>query len=365
MKGEKYILKNISEGVLMIGVDMNTPGGMASVAKSYAEFFDELNYISSWKIGSKFLKLQTAIFGFINVLFQLIVNGKLKIIHLHVAADASFKRKSIFVSLGKLFNKKIILHMHAADFVEYYEQRADKVWVNKIINKCDKLIVLSNSWREYFLTIGIDNDKIYVLNNIIPFPKIKNKRLKSDRLNLLFLGEIGKRKGVYDLLDVLYDDINYYSDKIFLRIGGNLEEEKIQNYIHKKKLSDFVSFEGWIKGNEKVDILNWEDIFILPSYNEGLPISILESMSYGRPIISTNVGGIPEVVIDKLNGLLVTPGEKKEIDLALKYFINNPDKVKEFGDKSLEIVQSYYPTNVFKSLNTIYLNLLETDKIGV
>ena len=74
-----------------------------------------------------------------------------------------------------------------------------------------------------------------------------------------------------------------------LKIGGNKNEEKLKKQIKDFNIQEIVTFEGWVSGNKKLELLNWADVFILPSFNEGLPISILEAMSYGMPIISTPV----------------------------------------------------------------------------
>ena len=97
----------------------------------------------------------------------------------------------------------------------------------------------------------------------------------------------------------------------------------------------------------------------MPSYNEGLPIAILEAMSYSHPIISTPVGGIPEVVKDHQNGILVEPGNLEQIKEALLFFIEHPEVIRSYGKKSYEIVQPYFPENVFLQLKEIYCDLLE------
>ena len=108
-------------------------------------------------------------------------------------------------------------------------------------------------------------------------------------------------------------------------IGGNGEIQRLKELINKHNIEDIVEFLGWISSMEKAIILNSTDVYILPSYNEGLPISILESMSYGKAIISTNVGGIPEIVRNKENGLLINPGELKQMEQAIDFFLENPD----------------------------------------
>lgn len=179
----------------------------------------------------------------------------------------------------------------------------------------------------------------------------------TSKLKLLYLGIIGQRKGVYDLLNVLSQDAEYYRHHLQLHIGGNCEEEKIKSYIVNNGIGDFVTFEGFVKGERKIDDLNWADIFILPSYNEGLPIAVLEAMSYGMPIISTNVGGIPEVVKTGINGILIEPGDLNAIKNSIDYYIKNRSQILVHGEGSLILVKPFLPEVVFESLNEIYQNL--------
>ena len=197
-----------------------------------------------------------------------------------------------------------------------------------------------------------------VQHNIAPEPEtIPSAQSDDGKTHFLFLGEIGKRKGVFDIIRAIAGHRNEADGKMELKIGGNRNEEELISAIKSNSLEDIVSFEGWVSGEKKVRLLNWADVYILPSFNEGLPISILEAMSYGCPIISTPVGGIPEVVTD--NGILVAPGNAEEIWNAMYRYICNPALIEKEGQISLMNVKPYMPDSVISDLNGIYLNILE------
>lgn len=247
------------------------------------------------------------------------------------------------------------MHEHAADFVEYYEAAADKQAITDTLRKCDALIVLSESWKEYFASIGMGAAKIHVLNNIVSPPELLPKKHIADgKLHLMYMGEISKRKGGFDLLQAISDNKEFFKDKLVLRMGVNEVDGDIKTFIKEHGLESFVSYEGWIAGKKKIDCLNWEDVYILPSYNEGLPIAILEAMAYSHPVISTPVGGIPEVIETGKDGMLVQPGDTKAIADAIKYYIENPDAIKRHGDKACQVVQNFFPEKVFDDLKRIY-----------
>lgn len=356
---EKLILQELSKRILFLGVSMKTKGGMTAVLVSYDKYIENMQFIPTWKLGNKLIKSGYALQAITRMWLKCIFDRNIKIIHIHGAANASFYRCKIFINLAKKLKKKVILHEHAADFVEFYQNSNDKTNINQTLNKCDCLIVLSESWKEYFSSIGVDKNKIYVLNNIVSPPNFKDVPRKDNKLHLMFMGEISIRKGGFDLLQAISDNKEYFKDKLLLRMGGNEVDGDIQTFIKQHQLEEFVSYEGWISGNKKTECLNWEDVYILPSYNEGLPIAILEAMSYKHPIISTPVGGIPEIIKTQENGFLVHPGNKKEIAEAIKYYIEHPENIKIHGEKAYQTVQDFFPQKVFTDLTHIYQSLLQ------
>jgi glycosyltransferase involved in cell wall biosynthesis len=352
------ISKELSKKVLMIGVyyKHHAPGGMAAIIQYYAKYIENLRYFSSWRLIGKVGKLWYAIWSYFSILFFLVFDRRVKILHIHTAADISFFRKVKFVNLGKCFKKKAILHVHASRFKDFYVESNRKDYIIKSLNKVDLLIVLSASWKIWFESIGVSAEKIVILNNIVDYPR-KKEMAKGEKMRLLFLGEIGPRKGVFDILKVLAENRDFYRDKIIFKIGGNLLEEKLKKIITDNDLSCFVQFEGWVNSDKKVELLNWADVFILPSFNEGLPVAVLEAISYGCAIISTPVGGILEALHDYENGIVVQPGNHEEINNAIAYMVSNRNKVEVFGAKSKEIVVPFFPSSVITHLKDIYNSL--------
>lgn len=355
---KKYINKSISSKVLFLGVSMKTKGGMTAVLVSYKKYIDGMRFIPTWKLGNKAVKAWYAVQALVRTWWLCQFDHNIKIIHIHGAANASFYRCRMFIRLAKRFGKKIILHEHAADFVEFYNATTDKTEIVRTINTCDCLIVLSNSWKEYFLSIGIEERKIRVLNNIVSPPKAESRPHGDGKLHLLYMGEISNRKGTFDLLKAISDNKDYFKDKLLLRIGGNEVDGDIKTYIREHGLNGFVSYEGWISGQKKTECLTWEDVYILPSYNEGLPIAILEAMSYSHPVISTPVGGIPEVLKSGENGILVQPGNTEEIAASIRHYIEQPATIAIEGKVSREKVKAFYPEAVFSELERIYTQLM-------
>src|SRR5690606_40232854 len=110
----------------------------------------------------------------------------------------------------------------------------------------------------------------------------------------------------------------------------------------------------WIDGTQKDELLTICDILVLPSYSEGLPMSILEAMSYGKTIISTSVGGIPEIVKEGENGFLVTPGDKRSLSEVLNKILGDRNLLDIMGNNSQNRIQPYLIYHVFEQLKSIY-----------
>lgn len=356
---DKLIGRDISDKVLYLGVSRRSKGGMTSVILSYQRYIESMRFVSTWNLGGKLKKAAYMAQALIRTASLLAFRRNIRLIHIHGAANASFARATIFIRLARATGRKVILHEHAADFEEFYDKSADRRAITDTINSCDCLIALSESWRRYFESIGVEPGKIQVLNNIVaPAPQDYRRRNASDGpLELLYLGEVSRRKGCFDLLEAIAARRSGFEGRLHLRVGGNQVDGDIAAYISEHGLQNIVSYEGWVSGRKKEDCLRGCDVYILPSYNEGLPIAILESMAYGHPVISTPAGGIPEVIKDGVNGRLVTAGDTAAIADAVMGYIENRALVKEHGDCARRDVEPFLPEQVMRSLRNIYSKL--------
>ena len=334
-------------------------GGIASVLGTYSVNIKNFNFLPSAYFLNKWLNFIFLPLMLINYSFYLLLNRNIKIVHIHGASRGSFYRKYFYFLIGKkVFSKKIIYHIHGAEYHIFFKQanRILKRLVSNMINYSDGLIVLSSEWSVYFKE-NFEQKNIYVVNNIVPY----NHRISKPEpeiIKFLFLGKIGNRKGIFDLLNILSQNVDLFKNDIKLIIGGDGEVNKLKLFIKENNLNKIVEYVGWVSGEKKNELLNSTDVLILPSYNEGLPISLLEAMSYSMPIISTNVGGIPQVLTDLENGRMVEPGDFKQIEEAISFYIENKTKIALHGKNSYEKVQFFFPEKVITNLEYIYNKLL-------
>jgi len=354
----------LTSKILTIGPDYhNHRGGVGAVIDVYNKYYEVLNFIPSHKPGSVFRKIYVFLISLVRLFTTLLTNREIKIIHIHGSSYGSFYRKFIiFIICKYIFRKSIIYHIHGGAFKVFYENSNNltKRWIRILFGGADIVICLSQSWFGFYEQ-NFRIKKLIILPNIIDYPAIENNSAETNFMTLLFLGWMSRPKGIFDLIEVIAKNKEKYGTRIRLLIGGSGETRQLTDLISQHHIENIVEFMGWVSNERKEYVLNHADVYILPSYNEGLPISILESMSYGKAIIATNVGGIPEIVKDRENGLLIEPGNKEQIEIAINYLLEHPGLVKKYGKNSLQMVQKHLPDSVLNELSKIYTSLLSNE----
>lgn len=343
--------------VLMVGPGRDVMGGISTVVNSYYELdLDkkvELRYISSMEDGNKFKKLIVALKSYIE--FANCIKDY-DIVHVHMAAQASYTRKSVFIKKAKKAGKKIIIHQHSADFDEFFFKQSDskkQKQIKSIFEMADAVIVLSEEWAKFFGDNVCDPAKIMILHNGVIIPKY-HKENYSDT-NVLFLGRLGERKGSYDLLKVIPEVLEKVPNAHFY-LGGDGDIEQSQKIINENKLQDHIELLGWVRNEKKEEYLKKCSTFILPSYHEGMPMSVLEAMSYGLATISTNAGGIPQIISQGIDGYRIKAGDLEELKRILIYVLSNEKEKRQLGIAARKVIEKKF--NAVRNVNKL-LDLYE------
>lgn len=282
--------------VVMIGADRSVKGGVSAMVNNlYGAGLDrrvDLTYIGTMVDGSRARKALQAVLALAR--FCLALPGT-DLVHVNMAADASCFRKLIFMRLAALFHKKILLHEHGGDFRGfYYERCSDRIreWVRKGLNRADLCLVLSGEWKEFFSHI-LPEEKIFVLQNGVPVPQ-KGKRDYSGH-RVLFLGRLCREKGLGELLEAAVQVRKAVPD-FELVLGGFWEEGNGELKEKAESLKEFVRCPGWVSPKEREGLFETCSIFVLPTWFEGQPVSLLEAMAAGLCPAVSAVGGIPQVL---------------------------------------------------------------------
>lgn len=348
--------------LIMLGTSFGTMGGISSVVNVYrsAGLFSSfpIRYIATHCDGGGGAKLAIFVRAFSSFFINLLL-GRIGLLHVHVSSRASFWRKMFFFLPAFLFRIPTILHLHGSEFAVFYEKECGivrKYLVRFVFDRADRVVVLSSAWKEWVVSIS-RNSHVEAIYNPVLLPE--RKYPWSERMSnvVLFLGRLGKRKGSYDLLDaaaIVVKRLPYLK----LRLGGDGELKETNEHAQQLGISGHVHLLGWVRGEDKDVQLGQSTICALPSYNEGLPMTILEAMAAGLPILSTPIGGIPEAVSDGIEGFLVQPGDVGAIADRLEQLLIEPGLAERMGAAARAKVEGTFSANVIlPKVEAMYLEL--------
>ncbi len=254
--------------------------------------------------------------------------GAVSVLYFH-SFFPSLNFKFVFTSHGWAFNEK---NRSFLSRIIYYVAHYFTVLI------CDTTIAVSLKTKKDIAFLPFIEKKIKVIHNGISkfetLPREEAREIlageKKDRTIIFSTTELHNNKGI-DValrgLALLTPDLR---EKIVLCVAGSGEEkENLEKLTANLSLQENVRFLGFVDDAKK--LLSGADIFLFPSRTENLPFAILEAGLVGLPIISTSVGGIPEIITDMQSGVLIHKESPKEIAEALKYLLNNPKRQVSFG----------------------------------
>ncbi|MFQ3616054.1 MAG: glycosyltransferase family 4 protein [Cyanobacteriota bacterium] len=349
--------------VLMIGEGLSRKGGIVSVQQLILEQANstiEIEHIATLVDGSSLEKLK-AFFKALLDLSSKLLFGKIDLVHIHVSERGSAFRQAITTLISKLFGKPVIMHTHGSEFHEFYSQlpaflRAALSWVYR---KCDRFIVLSENWKGFYVeALKLNEQNVSVLPNAVRIPHQVPQRIGNHDSKVLFVffGRIGQRKGAFDLVQSLLHLPECDRARLQLVMAGDGEVAQLRDLVSELGLNSVVTIKDWISPQEREALSKEASVFILPSYNEGLPVALLEAMSWGLAVITTPVGGIPGLIQHKENGILVEPGDTYQIASAIRLLLENEAIRSDLGRAARESVLPFGADRYWKSLTDIYLS---------
>ena len=353
--------------IVMVGPAREVHGGISEVVNTYfraglGEQVD-ITYIESMKEGSKIKKLFVAMLAFLRFFFCV---NKADIVHIHAASDSSFVRKSFFVKLAHKRGKKIILHQHGGDFVNWYNSKDEKGQkkVRDILDMADIMLVLAPVWVDYFGTLT-DKDKISAFHNSIFIPRYDEAEegeipIAKEPHSILFLGRLCETKGIRELAACLPDIIEAFPD-VRLYLAGIWEDEELKELFVPYQSN--VKEMGWVSGDGKSALLDVCEVFVLPTHFEGQSVSIVEAMASYCAVVASNIGGVPMMITDDYNGLLVPVKNSEVLGKTLIRMLGDSELRYRLTANARKLAQEEYDINqTVSKLLTIYSTLAGADR---
>jgi len=221
--------------------------------------------------------------------------------------------------LSKLYNCRFYFKVHGSDinFHSNYPARARQI-VNAA-NKADGILSVSQDLKTKMIKLGIEKQKITVIYNGINhdlFGTKQNRTINKDYI--LYVGNLKQAKGVFELLDGFNQIHERFPNLHLIFAGSGEQKNKLINTTEKYGLSDKVEFLGSVNHDTLPGLMQYATLIALPSYNEGVPNVLLESMACGTPVLATAVGGIPEIINQDICGVLIAEKNSDAVALGLQ-----------------------------------------------
>jgi glycosyltransferase involved in cell wall biosynthesis len=267
-------------------------------------------------------------------------------LHLHVCSGAGFWREAGFMGAALAAGCPVALQLHGNGYdasIRWFLERAAIVCV-----PCE-------SMRTWVRSVARNATVA-----LVPPPVAVDVPEVAHRPNVvLFLGRLDAAKGIYDLLDAIAA-VRATVPDVRLVCAGDGDQVGVARYAERLEIAEAVKFTGRVGPSGKRALLEHAAVFALPSYDEALPLGLLEAMSAGIPVVATKVGGIPEVVVDGASGLLLAPGDKAGLQRSLARVLSDRALANRLGAAARETARvRAAPERALAALEDVY------DALGV
>jgi glycosyltransferase involved in cell wall biosynthesis len=292
--------------IAMLGAAPETHGSIAAAVDAYRTH----GLFSRWPIsyiathGDGTLGQKAAIAGRAAREFAaLLAEHRRMAVHIHVSPGAGFWREAAFMGAALAAGCPVALQLHGNGY-----DAASRWFLEHAAIVC----VPCEAMRTWVRSVARG-----AAVALVPPPVAVEVPQAADKSNvILFLGRLDANRGIYDLLDAIAM-VRATVPDVRLVCAGDGDQIGVARYAERLNLADAVKFTGWVGPSGKRALLEHAALFALPSYDEALPLSLLEAMSAGVPVVAAKVGGIPEVVVDGTSGLLIAPGDKASLQRAI------------------------------------------------
>lgn len=337
-------VNNNQQRVLMVGSDLSVKGGIVSVVRNY--LFDEawentdISYVPTHIEGSPWKKICFFLRS-LGKIRKLLCKRSFSVVHIHVSERGSFTRKAIILRMAKKKNCKVILHHHGAEFLEFYRQSSTgkKKRISCVLGEADVNLVLSRQLVPIYKEIS-PGARIECLYNTVRPPK--ENLYSPEAREITMLGRLEERKGTFDLLEVIKKIDSKLPEDIRFNLCGDGNIERVKEKIHELQIAHRIGHLGWVEGSVKNEILQRTMVHVLFSYHEGLPMSILETMSCGIVNVATRIAAIPEVITDGTTGFLVEPGDREQLAQVLLEVSGNESLRRYVSDNAFAYISGEF-----------------------
>jgi len=349
----------MNKSILYVGPSLNEVGGVSFYCKSILDkYAGDIEYFSFP------IKMKMKPWLYIKVIIGLVVRvmkRKYDIVQFNTSFNTNaIVRDALLLLITNMINKNIVVFIHGWD-VEFVNSITGirKFVLISILNKATRILVLANEFRECLISLGVVTD-IIVETTCYPeeYDGLSiDLRYKNNTSRILFISRIEKEKGVFELVDACSKLVENNSELQLDIAGVGPDFQELSRYINNKKLS-FVNLHGAVIGQNKIDLFNKADIFCLPTYyGEGLPVTILEAMKFGLPVITCQTGGIVDVFNDGENGFYVQKRSVSDLRDKIRILLSDQVISTRISKNNISRSNDFSPRIVSERLLKLYSSI--------
>ncbi|WP_102127689.1 glycosyltransferase [Deinococcus planocerae] len=280
-----------------------------------------------------------------------------RLVHLHSAAYGSFARKGLLLWVASLvFRLPTVLHLHAGEFADFYARcpRPLRPLVRATLTRADRVVTLSPSLARAVSAIAPGARVTSIPNGVAVGPAPRRPERPP---RVLFLGLLIERKNPLGLLRA-WAGITRPPGARLLLAGDGPQRPAVEALVRDLGLSESVDLLGWVDAARSARLLEEADVLVLPSFFEGQPLALMEGMARGVAIVTTAVGGIPDMIEDGVSGRLVPPGDEPALARALGAVLADPELRRHLGDAAYARArQEFNIEHTWRRLDALYREL--------
>jgi glycosyltransferase involved in cell wall biosynthesis len=333
-------------------------GGIVSVMQLHRQtaVWDSLQCreLSTFREGTWLQKIAAALKAYWSAA-RLIPSAKL--LHVHLSGATSCLRKLPFIAYGRLLRKPVIVHVHAASVSSL--KQPGFVWaVRSAFKMATCVVVLSSSWAKELRQM-VGNTRIVVIPNPVKVPNLTEMHsAERTRPVILFSGKLEQRKGYHLLLEAARSLIEEFPN-LEIWLAGNGDRKAATELAEKLGIIRSVRILGWVATPTMSALLRTATIFCLPSYNEGVPMAVLEAMSHSLPVVTTPVGGLPDLIVHGKNGLFCDVGSVESLRANLSLLLHDERLRSDIGRQAaITVNRECGLDRVSRDLDSLYRAVL-------
>ncbi len=338
--------------LVMLGAAPETLGSIAAVVECYRAhgLFKRwsIDYLPTYGDAGAPRSVALALGALRRFAWLLAQHGRMPV-HLHMSARGSPAADATLAAAALAARCPLLLHLHGAGF----ERSHGSALMGYLLGRAACVLIPCESLHPWVRRVARGAHVV-----CLPTPVTCDVAARPSRQNLvLFLGRLEQAKGIFDLLEALAA-VRATVPDVRLVCAGHGDRLGVAQHAESLGIADAVRFTGWVGPSGKRALFEAAAVFALPSYHEALPVSLLEAMAAGVPVVAAGVGGIPEVVAHDVTGCLVAPGDKASLERALRRLLTERGLAARIGAAARETARlRFAPERALPKLEEIYAAL--------